>query len=82
MVLTLPGFDRLTVEADKLGGQVCVRGYRFSAEQLLDLLAAGRDLESIQADFPFIEQEDVQQTLRYAATLAHRETYIPLREPA
>jgi uncharacterized protein (DUF433 family) len=82
MVQTLPGFDRLTVEADKFGGQVCIRGYRFSAEHLLDLLAAGWNLDRIQADFPFIEQEDVQQTLRYAAALAHRETYVPLREPA
>jgi uncharacterized protein (DUF433 family) len=82
MPQTLPRFDRLTVEADKLGGQVCIRGYRFTVEHLLDLLAGGWALERIQLDFPFIEQEDVQQALGYAAALAHREVYVPLQEPA
>ena len=74
--------DRLTVEADKLGGQVCIRGYRFSVEHLLELLAGGWDLARIQRDFPFIDAEDIQQSLGYAAALAHREVYVPLREPA
>lgn len=82
MSQTVPGFDRLTVEADKLAGQPCVRGYRFSAEQLLELLAAGRSVEEIQAEYPFIEPEDVRQVLGYAAALAHREVYVPLQEPA
>lgn len=60
MLQTVPRFDRLTVEADKLGGQVCVRGYRFTVEHLLQLLAGGWDLERIQPDFPFIESEDIQ----------------------
>lgn len=82
MPQTVLGFDRLTVEADKLGGQACIRGYRFSAEHLLELLAAGWTLERIQTDFPFIEREDLQQALGYAAALAHREIYVPLQEPA
>ena len=49
---------------DKLGGQVCVRDYRFTVEHLLQLLAGAWDLERIQLDFPFIEPEDVQQALR------------------
>jgi hypothetical protein len=39
---------------------------------LLELLAAGRSIEEIQADLPFIESEDVRQALGCAATLAHR----------
>lgn len=82
MPQTVPGFDRLTVEPDKVGGQPCIRGYRFSAEHLLELLAAGWTFEQIHADFSFIEPEDVRQTLGYAAALAHREIYVPLKEPA
>lgn len=82
MPQTVPGLDRLTVEADKLGGQACIRGYRFSAEHLLKLLAAGWTLELVQADFLFIEPDDVQQVLSYAAALAHQEIYVPLQEPA
>lgn len=79
---TLPGFDRLTIEPDKLAGQLTIRGYRFTVEHLLELLAAGWTTAEIQADFPFIEAEDIQQALGYAASLAHREVYLPLVEVA
>jgi uncharacterized protein (DUF433 family) len=79
---TLPGFDRITVDPDKLGGQPCIRGYRFSVEHLLELLAADWTVEEIQAEFPFIEPDDVRQALKYAAELAHRELYLPLAESA
>lgn len=72
----------MTIEPDKLDGQPCIRGYRFSVEHLLELLAAGRTFEQIRSDFPFVELEDIHQALGYAAALAHREFYIPLREPA
>jgi uncharacterized protein (DUF433 family) len=82
MTQTVPGFDRLTVEADKLGGQPCIRGYRFGAEQLLGLLADGMTLADIQADYPFIEQGDLTEVLRYAAALADRDFYLPGRASA
>jgi uncharacterized protein (DUF433 family) len=72
----------LTVEPDKLGGQPCIRGYRFGAEQLLRLLAEGLALEQIQADYPFVEQADVTEVLRYAAALADRDYYLPARASA
>ena len=82
MSQTVPGFDRLTVEPDKLGGQPCIRGYRFSVEQLLGLLADGLTLEQIQADYPFVEQADIAEVLRYAALLADRDYYLPGRASA
>jgi uncharacterized protein (DUF433 family) len=82
MEQTLPPFDRITVDPDKLGGQPCIRGYRFSVEHLLELLAAGWAIDEIRVEFPFIEPEDVQQSLRYAAALARNEIYIPLQESA
>ncbi len=75
-------FDRITVDPAKLGGKPCLRGYRFSVEHLLELLAAGWTTEEIRAEFPFIEPEDVQQALGYAAALARNEVYIPLQESA
>ena len=82
MTQTVPGFPRLTVETDKLGGQPCIRGYRFGAEQLLGLLADGLTLEQIQADYPFVEPDDVGEVLRYAAALADRDYYLPSRASA
>lgn len=77
MTQTVPGFPRLTLEVDKLGGQPCIRGYRFGVEQLLKMLAEGMDYAEIQADFPFVEREDIREALRYAAALAGREFYLP-----
>lgn len=72
MTSTVPGFDRLTVESGKLGGQPCIRGYRFRAQQLLELLAAAKTFEEIHADFDFLELDDVHQVLGYAAALVGR----------
>jgi uncharacterized protein (DUF433 family) len=76
MTQTVPGFPRFTLEPDKLGGQPCVRGYRFGVAQLLDMIASGRDFESIHIDFPFIERADVAEALRYAAALARRSFFV------
>ena len=82
MTQTVPGFDRLTVEPDKLGGQPCIRGYRFGVEQFLELFAAGMTFEEVREDFPFLEPEDAQQVFAYAAALAQRDFYLPLQESA
>jgi uncharacterized protein (DUF433 family) len=51
----------------KLGGKPCIRGYRFSVEHLLALLAADWTVDEIQPDFPFVEPDDVRQVVNYAA---------------
>ena len=82
MTSTVPGFDRLTVEPDELGGQPCIRGYRLNAQQLLELLAAGKTFDEIHQHFGFLELEDVQQVLGYAAALADRDFYLPAAQTA
>jgi len=67
MTQTVSGFPRFTVEPNKLGGQPCIRGYRFGLQQLLDALAEGLSFEELNAAFLFIEREDVSEALRYAA---------------
>ena len=74
-------FDRITVEPGKMNGQPCIRGLRFTVAHLLRLVAAGWSLEQIQEDFQFIEADDVEQALLYAAHSAEVTT-LPLRETA
>lgn len=62
-------------------GQPCIRGLRFTVAHLVRLVAAGWDLDQIQADFPCIEAEDVHQALLYAADSAEVTT-LPLRDSA
>jgi uncharacterized protein (DUF433 family) len=59
--------DRITVEPGKMGGQPCIRGHRFTVEHLLRLVGDGWTTEQIGNDFPFIEPDDIQQAIAYAA---------------
>jgi uncharacterized protein (DUF433 family) len=63
-------FDRITVEFGTMNGRPCIRGLRFTVAHLLRLLAEGWTLEHIQEEFPFIEAQDIQQALLYAARSA------------
>lgn len=63
-------FERITVEPEKMGGQPCIRGMRFTVTHLVRLVADGWTLARIQEDFPFIEAGDVSEALLYAAASA------------
>ena len=60
-------FDRITVEPGKCGGKPCIRGMRITVRRVLELLAAFPDRAALLAEYPFLEPEDLQQALRYAA---------------
>ncbi len=64
---TVDLFDRITVEPGKCGGKPCIRGLRITVRRVLELLATYSDRASLLADYPFLEPEDLDQTLRYAA---------------
>ena len=62
--------DRITVDPAVCGGKPCIRGMRFPVSRLLGLLASGEHPESILASYPYLELEDIQEALVYAALLA------------
>jgi uncharacterized protein (DUF433 family) len=63
-------FQRITVNPEICGGKPCIRGLRFPVSRLLGLLAAGETSESILRSYPYLEPEDIQEALCYAAFLA------------
>ena len=63
-------FDRITVEADKMGGVPCIRGFRIPVATVLGLLADGMSSEEVVEAYPDLEPADIGQALRYAAYLA------------
>lgn len=62
--------DRITVAPEVCGGKPCIRGLRFPVSRLLGLLAAGETPESILKAYPYLERDDINQVLQYAASLA------------
>ena len=60
-------FPRITFDPAVMGGKACVRGLRVTVGMIMGLLAAGRTAEEIMAAYPYLEREDIDQSLAYAA---------------
>jgi uncharacterized protein (DUF433 family) len=67
-------FPRITIDPAVCTGKPCIRGLRFPVARLLGLLAAGESRERILDSYPYLEAEDIDEALRYAAFLADDET--------
>jgi uncharacterized protein (DUF433 family) len=66
-------FQRITVDPKICGGKPTIRGLRFPVSRLLGLLASGETRESILKAYPYLEAEDIQEALSYAALPADEE---------
>ena len=60
-------FDRITQQADVMGGKACIRGMRVTVGMIVGQIGAGHNIDEILSDFPYLEREDIMQALRYAA---------------
>jgi uncharacterized protein (DUF433 family) len=67
-------FERITIDPEICTGKPCIRGLRFPVSRLLGLLASGETREEILKEYPYLEPEDIDEALRYAAFLAEEET--------
>ena len=63
----MKSLDRITFDSTVMGGKACVRGMRVTAGTVVGLLAAGRSRPEILQAYPYIENEDIDQCLAYAA---------------
>jgi uncharacterized protein (DUF433 family) len=65
--------DRITVDPKVMTGRPCIRGMRITVTNILDLMAAGHSRKRILAEYPDLENEDLDACLQYAAWLARFE---------
>jgi len=76
----MSSFDRITFNPAVMGGKACIRGMRVTVGTIMGLLAAGRSHDEVLRAYPYLEQEDISQSLAYAAwRLQERE--VPLSTP-
>ncbi len=66
----MQAFDRITRNPEVMGGKACIRGMRVTVGMIVGQVGAGRSIEDLLGDYPYLEREDVLQALRYAAWLA------------
>ena len=63
----MKSFDRITLDPAVMGGKACIRGMRVTVGTVVGLLAAGRSRAEILDAYPYLEREDIDQSLAYAA---------------
>lgn len=59
--------NRITQQPEVMGGKPCIRGMRVAVGMVVGQIGAGRSIEEILADYPYLDREDIMQALQYAA---------------
>ncbi len=58
---------RITFDPNVMGGRPCIRGLRVTAGTIVGLVAAGYTAADILKAYPYLENEDNNEALAYAA---------------
>lgn len=74
-------FERITVDPARMGGVPCIRDLRVTVGMVLGQLAAGRTIEEVLADYPYLERADVLAALEFASMVVN-EREVPVARPA
>ncbi len=59
--------DRITFDPNVMGGKACIRGMRVTVGTVVGLVAPGYSNAEILKAYPYLEEEDIRQSLFYAA---------------
>jgi uncharacterized protein (DUF433 family) len=63
----MKGLTRITFDPNMMGGKPCIRGMRVTVGMIIGLLATGHSKEEVLKLYPYLEPEDVEEALAYAA---------------
>ena len=75
----MDALSRITHDPQVMGGRPCIRGLRMTAGTIVGLLAAGKTAADILAAYPYLEPDDINAALAYAAWRA-KEVELPLTQ--
>jgi uncharacterized protein (DUF433 family) len=59
--------ERITHDPAMMGGKPCIRGLRVTVGTILGMLGTGKSRERILQAYPYLEPEDLDAALAYAA---------------
>ena len=60
-------FTRIAQNPAVMGGKPCIRGLRVTVGIIVGQIGAGRTVDELLSDYPYLERDDVLEALRYAA---------------
>jgi uncharacterized protein (DUF433 family) len=59
-----------------MNGQPCIRNLRLTVRRVVEAVAIYPDRESLQREYPELEEEDIRQALEYAAAMLDDRTIL------
>jgi uncharacterized protein (DUF433 family) len=63
----MEALKRITIDPRVMGGKPCIRGMRVTVGTIVGLIACGKTIAEILADYPYLQRDDVMEALSYAA---------------
>jgi uncharacterized protein (DUF433 family) len=58
---------RITINPKIMGGKPCIRDMRVTIGTIVGLIASGYSFNEVLKEYQYLELEDIQQALEYAA---------------
>jgi uncharacterized protein (DUF433 family) len=74
----MKALDRIALNPEVMGGRPCIRGLRVTVGTIAGLIATNHSRAEILKLYPYLEEEDINQALKYAAWRAE-EFELPLQ---
>ncbi len=69
--------SRISIDPNVCFGKPCIRGHRIWVSLILDFLASGWTTAEILANYPGLEEADIQACIAYGAEMT-RERYVEI----
>jgi uncharacterized protein (DUF433 family) len=60
---------RITINPSQMNGQPCIRGMRLTLRRVLSALATYPNRAELFADYPDLEEADIQEALAYSSAM-------------
>jgi uncharacterized protein (DUF433 family) len=61
---------RITIDPERMHGRPCIRRLRVTVADILGLLSSGQSRGTILKDYPYLESDDIDAALAFAARQA------------
>ncbi|TAN42875.1 MAG: DUF433 domain-containing protein [Nitrospirae bacterium] len=58
---------RITFDPEVMGGKPCISGMRVTVGMIVGMIAAGHSREEVLKLYPYVELQDIDEALSYAA---------------
>ncbi len=68
--------DRITINPNVCLGKPTIRGMRITVSVILKMLAGGNSVQQILDAYPELEENDIQQAIKYAAWIVSDQLHL------